>query len=62
MDCPSGTFRTVNRLVKITTDIHVSQIWGFEEIDGGRLFVRRVVVKKGEQIEKVKLVYNFESD
>jgi hypothetical protein len=37
-----------------------NQIWGFEEFNGQRMFVRRVVVKKDDTTEKVKLVYDFE--
>ncbi|KAK3701647.1 hypothetical protein LTR37_015398 [Vermiconidia calcicola] len=36
------------------------QIWGFEEIGNQRMFVRRVVVKKDSQVEKVKLIYDFQ--
>ncbi|KAK4990450.1 hypothetical protein LTR50_002473 [Elasticomyces elasticus] len=31
------------------------QIWGFAEVDGGRRHVRRSVVKKGKQVERVSL-------
>ena len=35
------------------------QIWGFETVDGKRFYTRRVVVRKGEQVERVRLVYDF---
>ncbi|PGH28361.1 hypothetical protein GX50_08903 [[Emmonsia] crescens] len=35
------------------------QIWGFEMIDGVRRYTRRIVVAKGSQVEKVRLVYTF---
>ncbi|PGH09081.1 hypothetical protein GX51_00834 [Blastomyces parvus] len=38
------------------------QIWGFEMVDGVRRYTRRIVVAKGEEIEKVRLVYTFVSD
>ena len=38
------------------------QIWGFEDRKGDRYFVRRVVVKKDDKIERVKLVYDFEGN
>jgi hypothetical protein len=34
-----------------------SMIWGFADIDGERRYVRRVVVKKGSQELKARLVY-----
>ncbi|KAL9058471.1 MAG: hypothetical protein Q9162_001767 [Coniocarpon cinnabarinum] len=36
------------------------QIWGFEELQSQRMFVRRVVVKKDQQVEKVKLIYDYQ--
>jgi len=35
------------------------QIWGFEKIDEKRYYTRRVVVRKGDQVERVRLVYDF---
>jgi hypothetical protein len=35
------------------------QIWGFAEVDGKRYHVRRVVVKKGDETLKVRLVYDW---
>ena len=39
-----------------------NQVWGFEQREGNRMFVRRVVVKKDQQVEKVSLVYDFEKE
>ena len=39
-----------------------NQVWGFELREGNRRFVRRVVVKKDQQVEKVRLVYDFEKE
>jgi hypothetical protein len=36
------------------------QIWGFALVDGKRYYVRRVVVKKGSEELKVRLVYNWQ--
>ncbi|APA15233.1 hypothetical protein SS1G_08851 [Sclerotinia sclerotiorum 1980 UF-70] len=36
------------------------QIWGFAIIDGKRYYTRRVVVKKGSEVLKVRLVYNWQ--
>ncbi|CZS93138.1 uncharacterized protein RAG0_03549 [Rhynchosporium agropyri] len=35
------------------------QIWGFAMVDGKRYYVRRVVVTKGAEVLKVRLVYDF---
>lgn len=35
------------------------QAWGFEEINGKRYYTRRVVVKKGDQVVKARLVYDY---
>jgi hypothetical protein len=35
------------------------QIWGFAVIEGQRYHVRRVVVIKGKEVVKVRLVYNW---
>lgn len=35
------------------------QIWGFEEIDGDRFYTRRVVVRKEDEVERVRLVYGY---
>ncbi|KAG4427076.1 hypothetical protein IFR05_017441, partial [Cadophora sp. M221] len=36
------------------------QIWGFAIIDGQRYYVRRVVVSKGSDVLRVRLVYNWQ--
>jgi hypothetical protein len=36
------------------------QIWGFEEIEGKRFYTRRVVVRRGEEVERARLVYDYE--
>ena len=36
------------------------QIWGFADVDGKRYYVRRVVIKKGGEELKVRLVYNWQ--
>lgn len=35
------------------------QVWGFEEVDGQRRYVRHVVVRKGTNVERARLVYDF---
>lgn len=36
------------------------QIWGFAIVDGKRYYTRRVVVQKGSEVLKVRLVYNWQ--
>jgi hypothetical protein len=36
-----------------------NQIWGFAEINGERRYTRRVVVKKGDEVLKIRLVYEY---
>jgi hypothetical protein len=36
------------------------QIWGFEEIGGKRMYTRRVVVRKGDAVERARLVYDYQ--
>jgi len=36
------------------------QIWGFAIIDGQRYYTRRVTVKKGDEVQNVRLVYNWQ--
>ena len=35
------------------------QAWGFEEINGTRFHTRHVVVSKGDEVVKVKVVYDY---
>ena len=35
------------------------QIWGFEDVGGGRRYVRHVVVRKGKKVERARLVYDY---
>ena len=36
------------------------QVWGFEEINGERRYVRHVVVRKGEDWKQARLVYDYQ--
>lgn len=39
------------------------QVWGFEEIEGhGRRHVRHIVVKRGDQVLKLKTVYDWREE
>lgn len=35
------------------------QLWGFEEVDEKRMYTRRVVVRKGDEFERVRIVYDY---
>ena len=35
------------------------QIWGFEVLEGKRYYTRRVVVRKGQEVQRVRLVYDY---
>lgn len=36
-----------------------NQVWGFEEVDGKRHYVRHVVVRTGEDWKQARLVYDY---
>ncbi|ESZ97808.1 hypothetical protein SBOR_1817 [Sclerotinia borealis F-4128] len=36
------------------------QVWGFAISDGKRYYTRRVVVRKGDEVLKIRLVYNWQ--
>ena len=36
------------------------QIWGFEQLNGKRYHTRRVVVRKGGEVQRVRLVYAYQ--
>jgi len=41
-------------------DWTAEQIWGFEEIKGERRYTRRVVVRKGDKVQRARLVYDYQ--
>jgi len=36
-----------------------TSVWGFEEIEGERRYIRYTVTKKGDKEERLRLVYDF---
>jgi hypothetical protein len=40
-------------------DAVTHQAWGFEEVEGNRRYSRHIVVKKGEEVLRSKLVYDY---
>lgn len=39
-----------------------TQIWGFEEVQGKRFHTRHVVVRKGQDWEQARLVYDYQAE
>ncbi|MCJ1306413.1 hypothetical protein MMC25_000055 [Agyrium rufum] len=37
----------------------VEQVWGFQEVDGKRYYARNVNCRKGEEVKRARLVYDF---
>jgi hypothetical protein len=35
------------------------QIWGFTTIEGERYYARKIITTKGEEVRRVRLVYDF---
>ena len=35
------------------------QIWGFSTVNGERRYTRRVVITKGSEVRKIRMVYNW---
>lgn len=35
------------------------QLWGFQEVNGVRKYARNIVVKKGPQVERITLIYDY---
>lgn len=35
------------------------QVWGFQEVNGVRKYARNIVVKKGDKVERVTLIYDY---
>lgn len=35
------------------------QDWGFEEVDGKRYYTRRIVCRKGDKVERLRIVYDY---
>lgn len=56
---PNGEFHVENYALNEERGWDTRQIWGFAIVDGARYYVRRIVVTKGDQVLKVRLVYNF---
>ena len=48
-----------NHVESTTAGWTAHQVWGFENVEGKRHFVRHVVVRKGSQVERARLVYDW---
>ena len=56
---PAGELHIESYSVNDKNGWTAQQVWGFASIDGVRYYVRRVVVKKGDEVRKVRLVYDW---
>lgn len=56
---PEGEYHIESLAVNDEKGWTARQIWGFAEVDGQRYYVRRVVVSKGSEVLRVRLVYNW---
>jgi len=57
---PSDEYHIQSMAVNEEKGWTANQIWGFAIIDGQRYYTRRVIVTKGDQAIKVRLVYNWQ--
>ncbi|KAE9367748.1 hypothetical protein N431DRAFT_416569 [Stipitochalara longipes BDJ] len=57
---PNGERHIESAVVNEEKGWSAVQIWGFAIIDGTRYYTRRVVVTKGSEVLKVRLVYNWQ--
>jgi len=55
---PNGEVHIESTVVNEEKGWTAQQVWGFAIVDGTRYYVRRVVVTKGKEVLKVRLVYN----
>jgi len=55
---PAGERHIESYVVNEENGWTAQQLWGFALVDGQRYYVRRVVVTKGNDVLKVRLVYN----
>ncbi|KAI9802206.1 MAG: hypothetical protein M1825_002927 [Sarcosagium campestre] len=54
---PDGVVESV--VDSLTDEWSARQIWGFEDVEDARRYVRHVVVAKGEEKREARLVYDF---
>jgi len=56
---PQGERFVQSYAVNASAGWAAEQIWGFALVDGRRYYTRRVVVRKGAKVVKVRLVYDW---
>lgn len=59
---PQGEKHVESFVVNEASGWNARQIWGFAIVDGERYYTRRVVVTKGDEVLKVRLVYNYNGE
>ncbi|TVY14540.1 hypothetical protein LARI1_G006890 [Lachnellula arida] len=57
---PSGEIHIESSVVNEEKGWTAQQVWGFAVVDGQRYYVRRVLVTKGKDVLRVRLVYNWQ--
>lgn len=57
---PAGEKHIESYVVNEEKGWTADQIWGFSLVDGVRYYTRRVVVTKGSEVLKVRLIYNWQ--
>ena len=55
---PNGELHIESSVVNQEKGWTAQQVWGFAIVDGKRHYTRRVIVTKGKEVVKVRLVYN----
>jgi len=57
---PDGEVHIESRVVNEEKGWTAQQVWGFALVDGQRYYVRRILVTKGKDELRVRLVYNWQ--
>ena len=57
---PNGEIHIESSVINEEKGWTAQQVWGFAIVDGKRYYVRRVLVTKGKEVLKVRLVYNWQ--
>ncbi|PKS06336.1 hypothetical protein jhhlp_007084 [Lomentospora prolificans] len=56
---PEGKKHVLSHVENIDNGWTATQVWGFQEVDGERRYVRNIVIKKGDKRVNMRLVYDY---
>jgi len=56
---PAGETHILSHVESVNNGWTATQIWGFAMVGGERRYARRIVVKKGKDVVKIRLVYDW---